>query len=93
MSDNENHFQIILDFFRKARAEGPGDPEYDAAFCAALCEAASAERASIFRLDDEGLVVFERPDEATADDMIRAAKVCPVDAILIWDGDGNAVAP
>jgi ferredoxin len=51
------------------------------------------EAPNALRLDDEGLVVFERPEEATADDMIRAAKVCPVDAILIWDGDGNAVAP
>ena len=51
------------------------------------------EAPNALRLDDDGLVVFDRPDDASADDMVRAAKACPVDAILVWSADGNPVAP
>ena len=49
-------FQAVLEFFRQTRAAGPGDPDYDRAFCRCLAGAASAEAASIWRLDAQGFL-------------------------------------
>jgi ferredoxin len=44
-------------------------------------------------LDADGLVVFEHPEGVTREDLVRAARACPVDAILIWDAEGRPLAP
>lgn len=51
------------------------------------------EAPGAFRLDGEGLVVFEEPERATTEQLLRAARVCPVDAILVWDEEGRELVP
>ena len=53
MEDTKD-FLELLDFFQNKQAGVPGDPDYDAAFCARLVSVASAEEGSIWRLDNEG---------------------------------------
>ncbi len=52
--ENKNDFAKILAFFQTQQAGVPGDPDYNAAFCHTLSEAASAEEVSIWQLDNEG---------------------------------------
>ena len=54
--ENKNPFTKILAFFRARQTGVPGDPDYNAAFCHALSEAASGGEVSIWQLDNEGLL-------------------------------------
>ena len=54
--ENKNGFAKILSFFQTRQTGVPGDPYYNTAFCHTLSEAASAEEASIWQLDHEGLL-------------------------------------
>lgn len=46
-----------------------------------------------FELDDEEIAVFTRPDDTSREELLRACRACPVDAITARDGDGDVVAP
>ncbi|MGQ0702719.1 MAG: ferredoxin [Gemmatimonadales bacterium] len=46
-----------------------------------------------FRLDDEGLVIFEYPEECNQEELLRACDACPVDAITVWDAEGGQLVP
>jgi ferredoxin len=64
----------------------------DREICVGFGDCVSAAPGAL-QLDGEGLVVFERPEGATREELVRAAEACPVDAILVWDAEGNAIAP
>ncbi len=47
-----------------------------------------------FRMDGENIVVFgEAPEAVDRESLLRACETCPVDALTVWDGDGNQVVP
>ena len=46
-----------------------------------------------FRLDDEGIAVFERPEATIRDVLLRACDACPVDALTAWGPDGEQLVP
>ena len=47
-----------------------------------------------FELDDESVCVFlDNPPEVESERVIEACKVCPVDALIVIDGDGNQIVP
>lgn len=51
------------------------------------------EAAGAFRLDDEGIAVFDAPASLPADALLRACRACPVDAITVHDASGRQVVP
>ena len=51
--ENKNSFAKILTFFQTRQNAVPGDSHYNAAFCQVLSDAASANEASIWQLDNE----------------------------------------
>lgn len=48
---------------------------------------------SAFRLDDAGIVVFADPESVARTTLVRACESCPVDALTVWDDQGNQLAP
>jgi ferredoxin len=46
-----------------------------------------------FRLDEELVAVFERPESVERERLLRACDACPVDAITVYDGSGRQVVP
>jgi ferredoxin len=46
-----------------------------------------------FVLDDTGTAVFVTPELVDRERLLRACDVCPVDAITVWDGDGQQLVP
>jgi len=46
-----------------------------------------------FRLDEEGVVVFEQPEQVVRERLLAACEACPVDALTVWDDDGTQVVP
>jgi ferredoxin len=46
-----------------------------------------------FRLDDEGVVVFEQPEQVARERLLAACAACPVDALTVWDESGTQVVP
>jgi ferredoxin len=47
----------------------------------------------VFALDDDNQAVILDPDAADRDVLKTAADVCPVSAILLFDGAGVQIAP
>lgn len=54
------------------------------------CIKASADA---FVLDEDGVVVFLRPEEVARDVLLEACDVCPVDALTVWDQSGAQIVP
>ena len=46
-----------------------------------------------FKLDDEGVVVFVKPEDAERSRLLEACDVCPVDALTVWDATGRQIVP
>jgi len=46
-----------------------------------------------FRLDGEGVVVFEEPDQVARERLVAACDACPVDALTVWDENGTQIVP
>ena len=46
-----------------------------------------------FRLDGEGVVVFEEPDRVAKERLVAACDACPVDALTVWDETGAQIVP
>lgn len=46
-----------------------------------------------FELDDEEIAVFTAPEDTSREELLRACRSCPVDAITARDEEGNVVAP
>jgi ferredoxin len=51
------------------------------------------EAPDAFALDEEGVAVFVSPEKVTRERLLRACELCPVDAITVWDADGNQIVP
>jgi ferredoxin len=46
-----------------------------------------------FKLDDETVAAFVRPEAVERARLLRACDACPVDAITVWDSDGKQLVP
>ena len=46
-----------------------------------------------FKLDDDTVAVFVRPELVEPERLLRACDACPVDAITVWDSDGRQLVP
>ena len=46
-----------------------------------------------FKLDDDTVVVFVRPELVERERLLRACDACPVDAITVWDSEGRQLVP
>ncbi len=47
-----------------------------------------------FQLDADDIAVFgEHPESVEGERLLRACEICPVDALTVWDGDGNQLVP
>ncbi len=52
------------------------------------------EASEAFSLDEENVAVFgSAPDSVERKKLLRACEVCPVDALTVWDTDGNQLVP
>jgi ferredoxin len=51
------------------------------------------ESAVAFRLDDDDLAAFESPEQETRERLLEACRVCPVEALVVHDADGNQLIP
>lgn len=43
--------------------------------------------------DDDDVVDFESPEDETRERLLHACKVCPVEALVVLDGEGNQLVP
>ncbi len=66
--------------------------QVDHDICAGFGDCLSAAP-DVFALNDEDLAVVVDPDALELDLLKAAADVCPVSAIMLFDEDGNQVAP
>lgn len=46
-----------------------------------------------FALDDEDLVAFKAPEKVERSVLLHACEICPVEALSVFDGDGNQLVP
>ena len=51
------------------------------------------EAPEAFTLDEEGVAVFVFPERVERERLLRACELCPVDAITVWDAEGNQIVP
>jgi ferredoxin len=52
------------------------------------------ESPKAFRLDDaDGLVAYAAPETVERDCLLRACELCPVEALSVFDADGNQLVP
>lgn len=52
-----------------------------------------ASAPSVFRLDAEGKAVLLDPTTVDAEVLMLVAEICPTEAIVLEDGDGNQIFP
>jgi ferredoxin len=46
-----------------------------------------------FKLADDGVVVFVKPEESDRARFLAACESCPVDALTVWDSEGRQIVP
>jgi ferredoxin len=51
------------------------------------------ESPGAFVLGEDDVVVFLSPESVSPLELHRACASCPVDALTLWDEDGNVLAP
>ena len=66
--------------------------EVDRALCYGFGDCVDTVPA-VFALDEEDVAIVLDPDAAPVDDIIEAAQNCPVDAIVVFDEDGDQIYP
>jgi ferredoxin len=64
----------------------------DRGLCVGFADCIEAAPAA-FRLDEEGVVVFEQPEQVDRERLVAACEACPVDALTVWDEDGAQIVP
>lgn len=52
-----------------------------------------ASAPSVFRLDGEGKAVLLDPATVDVEALLLVAEICPTEAIILEDGDGNQIFP
>ena len=51
------------------------------------------ESPTAFVLDEENVVVFAAPESVAREELLRACASCPVDALTVWNEDGQQLVP
>ena len=46
-----------------------------------------------FRLDEENIVILVDPERVDRARLLKACDACPVDAITVWDENGEQLVP
>ena len=46
-----------------------------------------------FRLDDENIAILVNPEGIDRERLLKACDACPVDAITVWDANGEQLVP
>lgn len=46
-----------------------------------------------FALDEENIVILVDPERVDRERLIKACDACPVDAITVWDANGEQLVP
>ena len=46
-----------------------------------------------FVLDGEDIVIFHAPESVDRECLLRACESCPVDALTVWDENGDQIVP
>lgn len=46
-----------------------------------------------FELDDEGIAIIKNPTGDDEKTILQSAQSCPVNAIILYDDDGNQIHP
>ena len=46
-----------------------------------------------FQLDEEDIVILLDPERVDRERLIKACDACPVDAITVWDANGEQLVP
>ena len=64
----------------------------DRILCVGFGDCVTASPAA-FALDEENVVVFAAPEGVSAEQLLDACRACPVDALTVWDADGQQLAP
>ncbi len=62
----------------------------DVCIGAGTCVAIAPE---VFELDEEGKAVLKDPNGADGDTIWEAAEACSVEAIVLYDDEGNQIFP
>jgi ferredoxin len=64
----------------------------DRTLCVGFGDCVTASPAA-FALDEENVVVFVAPEGVTREQLLDACRACPVDALTVWNADGEQLAP
>ncbi|MBI1967522.1 MAG: ferredoxin [Gemmatimonadetes bacterium] len=64
----------------------------DATLCVAFGECVTIAPEA-FRLNDDGVAVFVEPHRVERGRLLAACAACPVDAVMVWDAQGNRLVP
>jgi ferredoxin len=46
-----------------------------------------------FVLDEDDVAVFRAPESVARECLLKACESCPVDALTVWDEDGEQIVP
>ena len=46
-----------------------------------------------FQLDEESIVILVDPERVDRERLLKACDACPVDAITVWDANGEQLIP
>jgi len=85
---------------RSSPAPSPGDERQvgglrvriDRTLCVGFGDCVSAAPAA-FALGADDVVVFVAPEQVSRAALLRACTSCPVDALTVWDENGEQLAP
>jgi ferredoxin len=66
--------------------------QIDRALCVGFGDCVTASPAA-FALDGDDVVVFVSPETVDRATLLRACASCPVDALTVWDAEGNQIVP
>lgn len=66
--------------------------QIDPMLCVAFAECVTVAPEA-FRLNGDDMVEFVEPQRVERERLLAACAVCPVDALLVWDGSGRQLVP
>ncbi|HEU5159071.1 MAG TPA: ferredoxin [Streptosporangiaceae bacterium] len=74
------------------RAVGDLTLRIDRSLCVGFAQCVD-ESEEAFGLDDSDIVRFESPDRVSREQLLRACEACPVEALHVFDAEGNQLVP